>query len=513
MKKLSKVLLAASMIYGSFSATAAADVAGAPNFNDISGHWAEDVITRAHDLKLIVGYEEGTFKPNGEITRAEFAAMLSRATDLPVKTGGNPFYDMTGHWAEAAVTQLVDQGFINPSDYSTGFNPYAQLTRYEMMNWISNGLMKSNETFIQAFEDTKNTLLPTPEAIRSEISSDKVPYIALARGTGIIGGFEDGSVKPQNTTTRAEVAAILLRYKDVEGKTADSYSDLNELREVGLTGANATSISPYRYQQISEKDESGRIKKEYLSFIGIYLNDHTDYKAMETFLQNPDVVIRYHDGKDPGTERFEKFSTLNMSLRDVAFKAMNAGEIVYMGLQNPKNISDEEMNRYMADSNVHLKVDKSIIPYTNFSNVKDQPIQMGDVAELQVHRLLLIPTGEIARQGAVSVYTSLFKADELIEGNNDYMVLYESTLHIKKDTNLLALLNAQGKALGNPLFGRLQRFNKEMNSKSELPVIPQIPGDFFKQGAVNRFWSYEPSPYDSIWVATDSGAYFKLSRP
>ncbi|WP_145950140.1 S-layer homology domain-containing protein [Paenibacillus sp. Y412MC10] len=216
-------------------------------FKDVKGHWAESVISKASELKLITGYQDGTFKPNGEITRAEFAAILSRSTNLEKVEGSNPFPDMKGNWAETYVTQLAAQGFINPGDYPNGFNPNTKLTRYEEMKWIANGLIKSNDSFKQAFEDTKNTLLPTPEATRGEISKDKVPYIALARGTGIVTGFEDGSLKPQNTTTRAEVAAIILRYMSAEGKNADSFSGLNELREVGKTGSNVISLTGYKY--------------------------------------------------------------------------------------------------------------------------------------------------------------------------------------------------------------------------------------------------------------------------
>lgn len=253
-KVLLSTLAVATLLTGSFAFTPSQKAEAAiATFTDIKGHWAQDVIANAYDLKLISGYEDGTFKPNGEITRAEFAAILSRATKLSAAPGTNPFSDMKGHWAESAVTQLVAQGFINPADYPNGFNPNTQLTRYEEMKWIANGLMKSNASFKQAFEDTQNTLLPTPEAIKGQISADKVPYMALVRGTGIISGFEDGTLRPQSATTRAEVAAILLRYMDVEGKDASSYQDLNEMREVGTTGTNLTSITNYHYAVASSK--------------------------------------------------------------------------------------------------------------------------------------------------------------------------------------------------------------------------------------------------------------------
>ncbi len=47
--------------------------------NDIKGHWAESAITYWQDNGLISGYEDGTFKPDKSITRAEFAVMLNKA--------------------------------------------------------------------------------------------------------------------------------------------------------------------------------------------------------------------------------------------------------------------------------------------------------------------------------------------------------------------------------------------------------------------------------------------------
>ncbi len=220
-------------------------------FSDIKGHWAQATIAKAYGKNLISGYQDGTFRPNGKITRGEYAAILARATRIENAQGQEEgevsFPDLQGHWSETAVRQLVGQGFIDAGDYASGFKPNTELTRYEMMKWIANGLIKSDSSFQNAFNDTKNTLLPTPEVNRGTIRDEQIPYLALVRGTGIVGGFQDGTLKPADTTTRAEVSAILLRYMDVEGTDASKYSDLNEMREVGTTGTNLTTISNYKY--------------------------------------------------------------------------------------------------------------------------------------------------------------------------------------------------------------------------------------------------------------------------
>ncbi|MDQ0899948.1 S-layer homology domain-containing protein [Paenibacillus sp. V4I7] len=253
------------------------------SFSDIAGHWSQSNVMTAIQKGYVDGYPDGTFRPDGTITRAEYAALLSRVTNLETTTTPNAFSDLKGHWSQTEVNKLVALGFIDPTDYPNGFEADKKLTRYEMMKWISTGLAKSDPSFQQALLDTKNTLLPTPETYKGGISTDQISYIALVKGTGIIEGFEDGSFRPDNSTTRAEVTTILLRYTDVEGKKADQYKALNELREVGTTGTNVTSLTPYYYTKnlsgdkptfsnilnkpITLKNNSGSVKVHHLIIV------------------------------------------------------------------------------------------------------------------------------------------------------------------------------------------------------------------------------------------------------
>lgn len=224
----------------------------APAFKDVTGHWAAKDIQSALDRGFVAGYPDGTFKPNGTITRAEAAGMLSRITKLTPSTASHAFADLEGHWAKDQVRKLVALGFVNPADYAKGFDPDKAITRFELMKWIATGLARSDESFQQALTDTKGTLLPTPETYGGGIEDAQIPYIAVVKGTGIIAGFEDGTFRPANNTTRAEVIATLLRYEKVEGTKADEYLALNELREVGTTGTNLTSLTPYVYGKDGE---------------------------------------------------------------------------------------------------------------------------------------------------------------------------------------------------------------------------------------------------------------------
>jgi len=112
---------------------------GAIDYRDLNGHWAESVITELARQGLVSGYPDGTFGPNRQITRAEFVALLDRLLSLPeaAQTAAAPFVDVpAGHWAgdvlaRAADAGLVagDRGLFRPNDPITRAEVAAILTR------------------------------------------------------------------------------------------------------------------------------------------------------------------------------------------------------------------------------------------------------------------------------------------------------------------------------------------------------------------------------------------------
>lgn len=111
------------------------------SFNDISGHWGESYIKRAASEGFVSGYPDGMFKPNSPLTRVEFAVMLAGALKLEGAAPALAFtdYDQIGEWANGAVAQAVQAGII--SGYEDGsFRPNARITRAEMAAMIARTL-------------------------------------------------------------------------------------------------------------------------------------------------------------------------------------------------------------------------------------------------------------------------------------------------------------------------------------------------------------------------------------
>ena len=98
-----------------------------PAFKDTDG-WYNNVINAVVSNGLMKGYSDGSFKPNKKITRAEFAELIKNIDK--VNFASVPFSDVKGHWAEQAIAQAYANGRI--SGYNDGtFKPNAKITRAE----------------------------------------------------------------------------------------------------------------------------------------------------------------------------------------------------------------------------------------------------------------------------------------------------------------------------------------------------------------------------------------------
>lgn len=173
------------------------------SFRDLTAHWAESDIKQAVALGIVSGYPDGTFKPDGAVTRAEFAVMLIHALRPQEKqsnSGPLTFTDLEqiGEWALNAVAQAVQAGII--SGYEDGtFRPDARITRSEMAKMIANAL-KLEDKSVELTEFADDTAIP-----------DWVKGAAAALSKrGIMVGREGNQFAPGGQATRAEAVKALL---------------------------------------------------------------------------------------------------------------------------------------------------------------------------------------------------------------------------------------------------------------------------------------------------------------
>lgn len=102
-------------------------------FSDVENHWAKASIVRAINLGIVNGYSDESFRPNGTVTRSEFAVMISRALKLEGEAASTELKDYTTipSWAQVHVSRVIAKGIIQGYSDAT-FRPNEQLTRAQL---------------------------------------------------------------------------------------------------------------------------------------------------------------------------------------------------------------------------------------------------------------------------------------------------------------------------------------------------------------------------------------------
>ena len=175
-------------------------------------------LNRTDHFIFLVGYTDGTFGPERDMTRAEVTTMFARLLTEQIeadKTYSNTFSDVPkGYWAANYIGYMQQFGII--TGYSDGsFRPDAPVTRAEFAA-IASRFEKLTEGS-KSFTDVSDTYW----AAR---------YINFAATRGWVTGYSDGTFKPENTITRAEVAAVTCRLLERSADQNYIRSHLNELR-------------------------------------------------------------------------------------------------------------------------------------------------------------------------------------------------------------------------------------------------------------------------------------------
>lgn len=108
-------------------------------YSDVkTGDWFNNAVSTLSKAGIIAGYEDGSFKPNGYITRAEFATIAARFFDVTYN-GKDLFPDISGHWAKDYINQAANKGFVNGYEDGT-FKPDRNITRAEAVTLVNRTL-------------------------------------------------------------------------------------------------------------------------------------------------------------------------------------------------------------------------------------------------------------------------------------------------------------------------------------------------------------------------------------
>ena len=203
MKKFISLFISISIIIcSSFSAFAYDYRVDYPQrFWDVpKDHWAFNYIAELVNKGVLAGYEDGSFKPDNTVTRAEWAKIMVLAAGLPANDNNVYFTDMGNHWANIYVNTAKDY----LAAYTDGtFKPDQAAVREDvtvsMVKLKGYDVSNVDYAYLSQFTDVNS------------ISNSLKAYVAVAVEKDLISGFDDGTFRGQNTLTRAEAATLLWR--------------------------------------------------------------------------------------------------------------------------------------------------------------------------------------------------------------------------------------------------------------------------------------------------------------
>lgn len=184
-------------------------IASSAEFADVPpSHWAYEYIRQMHDREIMLGFD-GLFQPNEKVTRGQFSVVLAHLAeidDLQIIPYWNSdfFADTRSHWCHpyaAAMKKYFGGIEQNGANY---FYPDKEATREE----IAIAFVKIKGYDISVYDDAVlekmftdwQSVLPPARA-----------YIAAAVDNGILSGYEDGTFRPHQGITRAELSALACR--------------------------------------------------------------------------------------------------------------------------------------------------------------------------------------------------------------------------------------------------------------------------------------------------------------
>ena len=173
------------------------------SFKDVENHWSKQYVESMAAKNVIHGYEDGSFKPEGHITRAEFAKMIVCALELDLVEYDGRFTDVKEtDWHAAYVATLVDNGYVQGYG-DNSFKPNNNITRAEMAVIIGNIL------------DVKVSSAQVARLLGQFEDANDIPAWAKeGAAKAVKEGLMVGSANkfhPADTTTRAEAATVVYR--------------------------------------------------------------------------------------------------------------------------------------------------------------------------------------------------------------------------------------------------------------------------------------------------------------
>jgi hypothetical protein len=338
-------------------------------FPDLEEHWAAGAVAGAVARGWVSGYPDGTFRPDGPITRAEFVKLLAAALRLAPGSGTARFLaDVTGaypgeaasrlgmadHWlyGQGWLSPALSLGILLPGSYaSSGFTPDQPIPRHEIAAMVVRALGLGGRA---------EAGLDRPRfADEARIPASSAGYVGTAAASGVIGGYPDGSFAPLRPATRAEAIVIVSRLVARMEEGADSSIMLLVRKPQGLYPNDMPQTAPLAVPALIADGH-------------LYIPARSLFEAAATKLY-PDLPVRFE--WDPARQALHFLFGMPYSFR--------AGDVTF------RFPPDREHDPPLLPVAARLLYGEIVIPVYNLK--EEQALLGGQAVWEPVARMLILP--------------------------------------------------------------------------------------------------------------------------
>lgn len=286
-----------------------AGAAAGGSFSDVpADYWAAEVIKQLVDRKILAGYPDGTFGPENILTRAEFAAILTRTAGLTAQPLDKPTHQDVGlsEWYASVVGAAWEYiGDYPGTDGGRLFKPAEPILREEAAAALLKVRGDGQKTPVNP------GILTAKFKDHGQIAPQLRNVLAWAVEQGLVAGYADGTFRPQGTLTRAEAAALVARiFPKIEvslegflksGKLAPlsgtdpQYSKLVE-KLAQEYPAIAVSQTPVKLQYFAGDLSPGPGSKEQLLYVFASIDPFKYFTFSDVDYKNePEAVLEFNE--------------------------------------------------------------------------------------------------------------------------------------------------------------------------------------------------------------------------
>lgn len=308
---------------------------------DIDGHWAQNQISNFIEKSYVKGYEDNTFKPDNQITRAEFVRLVNMYFGFNNK-GISQFKDINQNsWYYNDICIAIQEGYINGYEDNT-FRPDNIITREEATKIIVSIKQQQDNIYDKLNTFSDNHL----------VSNWAKPYVEGAIENGYLKGDNLKKLNPTSCITRAESVSLLCR---VENEDFIKPVINNKENENTNLVDNIDNYPELNYHLVTYSLEKG----------GVWENNMINATAFDN--EYNQIEVHYEGNVDTNVVGYY---TVTISATD--YNGRTTKEEVYVEVEDPDVIQNRHLYPQIISRDLELKkgdkFDYTMLEATSFDN-------------------------------------------------------------------------------------------------------------------------------------------------